>query len=51
MSFRGTEAHDVGRLAEQFGGGGHKMAAGATVARPLAETRAAVLKAAVAALG
>lgn len=50
VSFRGKEAHDVGRLAELFGGGGHKMAAGATVLRPLAETRAAVLRAAVAAL-
>jgi phosphoesterase RecJ-like protein len=51
VSFRGKESHDVGRLAEQFGGGGHRMAAGATVPRPLGETRTAVLKAAVAALG
>jgi bifunctional oligoribonuclease and PAP phosphatase NrnA len=50
VSFRGKEAHDVGKLAEQFGGGGHKMASGATVPRPLAETRAAVLHAALAAL-
>jgi len=51
ISFRGSEGRDVGRLAEQFGGGGHKMAAGATVPGPLAETRAAVLKASAAALG
>ena len=47
VSFRGREPHDVGRLAEQFGGGGHRMASGATVPRPLADTRAAVLQAAV----
>lgn len=51
VSFRGKEAHDVGKLAERFGGGGHKMASGATVARPLADTRTAVLQAAVDAIG
>jgi phosphoesterase RecJ-like protein len=51
VSFRGKEPYDVGRLAEQFGGGGHKMASGATVARPLADTQGAVLKATAAILG
>ena len=50
VSFRGKEAHDVGKLAEQFGGGGHKMAAGATVPRSLDETRTVVLQAAMSAL-
>ena len=50
VSFRGKEAHDVGKLAEQFGGGGHKMASGATVPRPLADTRTAVVRAAMDAL-
>lgn len=50
VSFRGKEGFDVGRLAEQFGGGGHKMASGATVLKPIPETRAAVLTAAKAAL-
>jgi phosphoesterase RecJ-like protein len=52
VSFRGGPGgQDVGRLAEQFGGGGHKMAAGATVGTPLADTRAAVVAAAIASLG
>ena len=50
VSFRGKEDQDVGRLAEQFGGGGHKMASGATIVRSLAEAKAAVLTAAVACL-
>ncbi len=51
VSFRGGPGgQDVGRLAERFGGGGHKMAAGATVGTPLAETRAAVVAAAIASL-
>ncbi len=46
VSFRGKEPHDVSKLAERFGGGGHKLAAGATVAMPLVQAREAVLKAA-----
>ena len=52
VSFRGGPGgQDVGRLAERFGGGGHKLAAGATVGTPLADTRAAVVSAAIASLG
>jgi phosphoesterase RecJ-like protein len=42
-----TGAHpvDVARVAEQFGGGGHKQAAGATLDGPLANAQAAVLTA------
>ncbi len=36
---------DVGALAESFGGGGHKKAAGATVQQPLAIVRENLLKA------
>ena len=50
VSFRGKEPIDVGRLAEQFGGGGHQMASGATVMKSVADTRVAVLAAARAAL-
>ncbi|WP_020474020.1 DHH family phosphoesterase [Zavarzinella formosa] len=46
VSFRGKEPHDVSKLAERFGGGGHKLAAGATVTTALSVTREAVLKAA-----
>lgn len=45
VSFR-SRAADVSKLAERFGGGGHKLASGARVARPLAEARDEVLKAA-----
>jgi phosphoesterase RecJ-like protein len=38
VSFRSrSEALDVARIAEQFGGGGHRQAAGATLAGPLPE--------------
>jgi phosphoesterase RecJ-like protein len=46
ISFRARSA-DVSKLAEQFGGGGHKLASGARVMRPLEEVRDAVLAAAV----
>jgi phosphoesterase RecJ-like protein len=45
VSFRSRVA-DVSKLAEQFGGGGHKLASGARIKQPLAEAREAVLKAA-----
>ena len=50
ISFR-SRAADVSKLAEQFGGGGHKLASGARVMKPLAEVRAAVLAAAEQVLG
>lgn len=46
ISFRGKEPHDVSKLAERFGGGGHKLAAGATVAMSLPVARETILKAA-----
>ncbi len=44
VSFRSRHL-DVARLAEQFGGGGHKLAAGAILDTTLAEARARVLDA------
>jgi phosphoesterase RecJ-like protein len=38
---------DVARLAERFGGGGHRLASGATVAGTLAEVRTRVLSAVI----
>ncbi len=49
VSFR-SRAADVSKLAERFGGGGHKLASGARVQKPLAEVRTEVLAAALAAL-
>jgi phosphoesterase RecJ-like protein len=49
VSFRSRSA-DVSKLAELFGGGGHKLASGARVMKPLPEVRDAVLAAAEAAL-
>ena len=49
VSFRSRRI-DVAKLAEQFGGGGHRAASGATLPGPLAESRERVLAAAVAAI-
>ncbi|MFM8273879.1 MAG: DHH family phosphoesterase [Gemmata sp.] len=49
VSFR-SRAADVSKLAERFGGGGHKLASGARVNRPLAAAREEVLAAAEALL-
>ncbi|MBI2614853.1 MAG: DHH family phosphoesterase [Gemmatimonadetes bacterium] len=46
VSFRSVGAVDVAQLAAQFGGGGHKKAAGASLTGPLAEAQARVLAAA-----
>jgi phosphoesterase RecJ-like protein len=50
VSFRSRARVDVARLAEQFGGGGHRLASGAIVEAPLAEARIRVLAAVSAAL-
>ena len=49
VSFR-SRAVDVSKLAERFGGGGHKLASGARDPRPLAAVREEVLAAVEAAL-
>lgn len=45
VSFRSRQRVDVGSLAEQFGGGGHRLASGAVIDAPLEEARARVLTA------
>ncbi len=50
VSFRSRALVDVARLAEKFGGGGHRLAAGAVLEIPLEEARARVLQAVAAAL-
>jgi bifunctional oligoribonuclease and PAP phosphatase NrnA len=50
LSLRSRSDVDCARLAEQFGGGGHKRAAGATIREPLEAARAKVLDAVRAAL-
>ncbi len=51
ISFRSRGSVDCSELAAQFGGGGHKAAAGATVAAPFAEAQAKVLDAVRKAMG
>ncbi len=46
VSFRSVGGVDVAALAEQFGGGGHRRAAGASLAGELAQVQARVLSAA-----
>jgi phosphoesterase RecJ-like protein len=50
VSFRSRELVDVARLAEQFGGGGHRLASGATLDTTLDEARSRVLSAVAATL-
>ncbi|MFH0965662.1 MAG: bifunctional oligoribonuclease/PAP phosphatase NrnA [Planctomycetota bacterium] len=45
VSLRAKDDFDVARIARLFGGGGHRAAAGFTLEMPLADARAAVLKA------
>ena len=51
VSFRSRAKVDVARLAERFGGGGHRLASGATIANAsLEQARARVLQAVAAAV-
>lgn len=43
VGFRSRGRLDVSRLAQEFGGGGHKRAAGCTIEAPLAEAKQRVL--------
>ena len=51
VSFRSRCAVDCSAVAEQFGGGGHKKAAGAFLDEPLAVAQAKILDAVRAAMG
>ena len=51
VSFRSRTSLNVAEVAGQFGGGGHKQAAGAVLPGPLANARKSVLKAMKSALG
>src|SRR2546430_14574183 len=45
VSFRSRQKVDVARIAEKFGGGGHRLASGATLQVPLSDAKAKVLQA------
>jgi len=45
VSFRSRERVDVAKVAEQFGGGGHRLASGATLGMSLQDAEAKVLEA------
>jgi phosphoesterase RecJ-like protein len=45
ISFRSRSKVDVSKIAERFGGGGHKLASGARLKGPLPEVREEILKA------
>lgn len=45
VSFRSRSKVDVAKIAEQFGGGGHRLASGATLSVPMAEAQEKVLAA------
>jgi phosphoesterase RecJ-like protein len=51
ISFRSRSATDCSRLAEQFGGGGHKAAAGAFIDEPFETAQQQILDAVRAAMG
>lgn len=51
VSFRARPPTDVAKVAEQFGGGGHRLASGAIVDAPLPEVERRVLESVRAALG
>jgi phosphoesterase RecJ-like protein len=51
VSLRSRTSFDVRAIAERFGGGGHKAAAGIAFPAPLAEAQAAVLEVLLAELG
>lgn len=50
VSFRSRTGLDVAKVAEQFGGGGHKLASGAMLAGPFANAQTIVMKAMQAAI-
>ncbi len=50
VSFRARSEVDVGKVAEQFGGGGHRLASGAVVEAPMEEAQRRVLDAVRAAM-